>query len=204
MSDEMDELLERLKEEYTEKKKTQASRTPPPQKRSQQPKKRVSRSEKPQPSPSMDRMLADLRSELEAGGGRPKNNASPAASPPPAKPKPSGKKSVNRERLIAEIEREYQKQEAKREQKLAAARKKERELVAEKQRREQEAIAERERAKRRQQRRKEAMRQQAAEWLKKLNPRSEEGRWFEEFSYSYESKLEAAIDYLEAMRESGL
>ncbi|NJQ98851.1 MAG: hypothetical protein HC784_17435, partial [Hydrococcus sp. CSU_1_8] len=44
----------------------------------------------------------------------------------------------------------------------------------------------------RQQRKKQALRQQAQEWLKKLNPRSEEGKWFEEFSYSYESKLEAA------------
>jgi type IV secretory pathway VirB10-like protein len=54
----------------------------------------------------------------------------------------------------------------------------------------------------RQQRKKQALRQQAQEWLKKLNPRSEEGRWFEEFSYSYESKLEAAIHYLEALRET--
>ncbi|MCU0533741.1 MAG: hypothetical protein MUD14_07590 [Hydrococcus sp. Prado102] len=54
----------------------------------------------------------------------------------------------------------------------------------------------------RQQRKKQALRQQAQEWLKTLNPRSEEGRWFEEFSYSYESKLEAAIHYLEALRET--
>ncbi|AFY79306.1 hypothetical protein Ple7327_4175 [Pleurocapsa sp. PCC 7327] len=54
----------------------------------------------------------------------------------------------------------------------------------------------------RRQRKRQALRQQAQEWLKKLNPRSEEGMWFEEFSYAYDNKLEAAIDYLEALRES--
>lgn len=37
---------------------------------------------------------------------------------------------------------------------------------------------------------------QAEEWLKRLNPRSGEAAWFEEFATKYESKLEAAIDYL--------
>jgi hypothetical protein len=54
------------------------------------------------------------------------------------------------------------------------------------------------------QRRKAALQQEAKEWLQKLNPKSDEGRWFEEFACSYESKLAAAIDYLQAMRDSGL
>lgn len=37
---------------------------------------------------------------------------------------------------------------------------------------------------------------QAEEWLKRLDPRSGEAIWFEEFATKYASKLEAAIDYL--------
>jgi len=48
-------------------------------------------------------------------------------------------------------------------------------------------------------RQREAIAQQAKEWLKQLDPLSEEGLWFEEFAYAYPSKLEAAIDYLTAL-----
>lgn len=53
-----------------------------------------------------------------------------------------------------------------------------------------------------QQQQRQALEKEAVAWLKKLNPRSEEGLWFEEFSYSYPSKLEAAIDYLQALKET--
>jgi FMN phosphatase YigB (HAD superfamily) len=53
----------------------------------------------------------------------------------------------------------------------------------------------------RQQRRAE-LAQQAEIWLKQVNPRTEEGLWFEEFACGYESRLEAAIDYLEALQEA--
>jgi hypothetical protein len=43
--------------------------------------------------------------------------------------------------------------------------------------------------------------QQAREWLKRLNPKTPEGRWFEEFACGYESPMDAAIDYLEALQE---
>lgn len=49
---------------------------------------------------------------------------------------------------------------------------------------------------------KAAITKEAEVWLKALNFRSEEGLWFEEFAYSYPSKLEAAIDYLQALRET--
>lgn len=49
---------------------------------------------------------------------------------------------------------------------------------------------------------KKALKKQAEEWLKKLDPLSEEGLWFEEFAYKYPSKLEAAIDYLQALQGS--
>ncbi len=48
----------------------------------------------------------------------------------------------------------------------------------------------------------QAIKKEAEAWLKKLNPRSAEGLWFEEFAYSYSSKLEAAIDYLQAIKEA--
>ncbi|GAB4547783.1 MAG: hypothetical protein Tsb0014_42520 [Pleurocapsa sp.] len=207
MSNEMDELLEKLKAEYQQK-KTKASQTPPPRKPPQKPKKRNSQPKKTQSSESMEEMLGELRNELEAGRDRPNNTpTTPAQSKPPNNKivnRDLGKTEALRDRLIAEIEREYRKQEAHREQKRAAQKKREQELLAAQQRRERELLAQQEKARIREQRRKEALKQQAAEWLKKLNPNSEEGRWFEEFSYSYESKLDAAIDYLEAMRESGL
>ena len=39
----------------------------------------------------------------------------------------------------------------------------------------------------------------AENWLKNLDPNSEEGFWFEQFAMSYESKQEAAIEYLKAL-----
>lgn len=42
---------------------------------------------------------------------------------------------------------------------------------------------------------------QAEQWLKSLQPKSSEGRWFEEFACHYSSRLEAAIDYLEALQD---
>ncbi|MGK7931786.1 MAG: hypothetical protein AB4041_10190 [Microcystaceae cyanobacterium] len=41
--------------------------------------------------------------------------------------------------------------------------------------------------------------QQAKLWLEKLDPYSDEGFWFAQFAESYESRLDAAIDYLAAL-----
>jgi|GEM_PF-1599758 len=49
------------------------------------------------------------------------------------------------------------------------------------------------------QREQKALMRQAEEFLKNLDVNSDEGLWFEEFAYSYESKLEAAMDYLKAL-----
>ncbi len=43
--------------------------------------------------------------------------------------------------------------------------------------------------------------QRAEAWLKSLDSNSEEWLWFEQFAYSYESKVEAAIDYLKALEK---
>lgn len=44
----------------------------------------------------------------------------------------------------------------------------------------------------------EGLKTQAQEWLNKLEPLSPEGLWFESFAKSYNSQLEAAIEYLQA------
>ena len=48
----------------------------------------------------------------------------------------------------------------------------------------------------------EVLQQQATTWLKKLEPLSTEGLWFEKFAENYSSKLEAAIVYLQDLQEN--
>ncbi len=43
----------------------------------------------------------------------------------------------------------------------------------------------------------EDLKNQAKEWLAKLEPLSQEGLWFESFAQNYPSKLEAAMEYLQ-------
>ncbi|WP_083260351.1 salt stress protein, Slr1339 family [Cyanobacterium sp. IPPAS B-1200] len=45
----------------------------------------------------------------------------------------------------------------------------------------------------------EELTKKAQIWLKNLNPNSDEGFWFSQFAMSYDSKLQAAIDYLNAL-----
>jgi hypothetical protein len=54
---------------------------------------------------------------------------------------------------------------------------------------------------RREQRQRSARRAQAQKWLATLDPQSDEGKWFEEFASTHDSPLEAAMIYLEALRE---
>jgi hypothetical protein len=68
-------------------------------------------------------------------------------------------------------------------------------------REQQEKIRQQQEKARAEQRRQSALERKAQEWLKTLDPKSDEGRWFEEFAYSHESPLEAAMIYLDAMRE---
>lgn len=65
----------------------------------------------------------------------------------------------------------------------------------------QEAQQKQERLEQLKQQRRQALSVRAEEWLKTLDPNSSEGRWFEEFACNYQSQIEAAIDYLEALRE---
>ena len=202
----MDDLLAQLKNEFEPESNSKTNNNPA---------RKSSPPQSPQSQASMEQMLAELRADLESGRGRQNNTPEQ-----PANSAQSNKTNVinaarERDLLNALIDTDYRRQAHKREQKLAEIkRKKEVELaeikrqeearIAEEKRRQQELIELQKREELRERKRKEALREDAKEWLAKLNPRTEEGRWFEEFSYSYEDKLQAAIDYLEAMRETGL
>jgi hypothetical protein len=196
----MDDLLAQLKEEFEPVKQPKSN-----SERSQN--SNVSKSpNSSQSQASMDKMLSDLRNELESGRGGGEARSSPSQTHSASNQVAAKDETTKRaqDKLIAAIEREYQKQAQQREQKLAAIKRQQEELLAQQERQARELIAAQQREEARKKRRQQALKQKAQEWLKKLNPQSEEGKWFEEFSYSYESKLTAAIDYLEAMRESGL
>lgn len=218
MSDKnMDDLLAQLKAEFEPQPQ---SKLQPKSKANEPSASSKSKSPPPQTSTSqvpINQMLGELRKELESGRGR--ANYTPSTSPqsPTSGQSRLSAKEVAqaRQRLNALIDRDYQAQAEKREAKLAEIqRQAEAKLaeekcqaearLAEEKRHQQELIELQQRQELRDRRRKEALREEAKTWLLKLNPRSEEGKWFQEFSYSYENKLQAAIDYLEAMQETGL
>ena len=201
----MDELLAQLKNEFEPEEKTNSNRSParksPPQSAARQ--------------ASMEQMLAELRADLESGRGRPNSTSEEATASGKSDKASVVNAARDRDRLNALIDTDYRRQAHKREQKLGEIKRQEEAKLAEIKRQEQARIAEEKRHQQelleiqkreelRERRRKAALREEAKEWLAKLNPRSEEGKWFQEFSYSYEDKLKAAIDYLEAMRETGL
>lgn len=212
----MDDLLAQLKAEFE----------PEPQLKLQ-PKSKANRPSAKSPPPqtaasqaSMEQMLGELRNELESGRGRANSTPSTPSTPPQSSASVPQELSAKdaaqaRQRLNALIDQDYQAQAQKREAKLAEIKRQaeaklaeekrqaEAKLAAEK-RRQQELIELQQREELRDRRRQETLREEAKTWLAKLDPRSEEGKWFQEFSYSYENKLQAAIDYLEAMQETGL
>jgi hypothetical protein len=145
---------------------------------------------------SMDDLLAQLKAEYEEKDNpkKPKVQQSLPEQPrqqTPVAPTPqtpvlqtTNFKLGHEDNLLAELKAEFEAQEQE------AELKKQQQLQEEQRRQEQ--IKQQQR---------QALTQEAQAWLKKLNPRSEEGLWFEEFSYEYSSKLEAAIDYLQALKE---
>ena len=123
---------------------------------------------------------------------------SSASSAYAAQPMQKTSLSAAEENLLADVKAEFEEQER------AEQLKREQQQREEQLRKEQQLRAEQLKEEQKQQRKKEALEQEATEWLKNLNPHSEEGRWFEEFSYSYPSKLDAAIEYLAALRDTYL
>ena len=191
----MDDLLAELKAEFEPKREARRKKSNSSSSKPKQPPQNTASSS------SMDGMLNELRLELESARG---GNNSAATSKKTSKPAAKANNIKYRDRLNVLIEQDYQMQARKREAKFAEIRRQEAARIAEEKRRQQELIKARKQEELRERNRKAALREKAKSWLKKLNPRSEEGKWFEEFAYSYENKLDAAVDYLEAMRESGL
>ncbi len=202
----IDDLLADIKGEYEEKEKP---KTP----KKQQPLKEEPSTQLPQipahqtqvywqknvaPSSPEDNLLAEIKAEYQEKA-QPKpakeqqpfpEKRSPQLPPlPPRQAQVSWQKTIVSSsaensllvELKAEVEEKQKEEELKRQQQL-----KEEQLR-------QERIKQQQR---------QALTKEAQEWLKKLNIRSAEGLWFEEFAYDYPSKLEAAIDYLQALRET--
>jgi hypothetical protein len=157
---------------------------------------------------SIDDLLAQVKAEYQEQEQNPppkkpslftaEEFTSPASTPPNYQPQTTTQNWVStvEDSLLAQVKAEFA------EQQRAEELKKEQQLQEVQLRKEQQQREEQLRAKQREQRQREALTQEATAWLKNLNFRSEEGLWFEEFSYSYPSKLEAAIDYLQALRET--
>lgn len=182
---EMDEFLEQLKAEYKPKKppssssKAASSASPLSQKSHQNldsPKDR-----------QVDNILAELKSEFTTKKPPEKKISPQKQVKPTSVSRSSSKRSTPtyNDNLLAEIKGEYQA-----------------EIKAEQQRKQRELLEEQRREQAKEQRRRQALKKEAQEWLKTIDLKSDEGLWFEEFSYSYDSKLEAAIDYLQAIRET--
>lgn len=157
---------------------------------------------------SIDDLLAQVKAEYQETESGLKPQKQPLfkeeelKSPPPvsstyySQPVQSYSLSLAEENLLADVRAEFEEKER------AEELKKRQQLREEQLRKEQQIREEKLKEEQRRQRKREALTQEATDWLKKLNPRSEEGLWFEEFSYSYPSKLDAAIDYLTALRET--
>ncbi|MBD2013713.1 hypothetical protein H6F96_06935 [Microcoleus sp. FACHB-53] len=157
---------------------------------------------------SIDDLLAQVKAEYEEKemGLKPQKETlfqeQEFQSPPPisptyySQPVQNNFLSLAEENLLADVRAEFEEREQ------AEELKKQQQLREEQLRKEQQLREEQIKEEQKRQKKREALTQEATKWLKKLNPRSEEGLWFEEFSYSYPSKLDAAIDYLTALRET--
>ena len=134
----------------------------------------------------IDKLLQEVTAEYQEQSETPQTE--PTQQPPtqsiPAKPispiniavSPSTNTGVDD--LVADLKQTYQEQDR------------------------QQEIAKQQEIKRQQQKRQATLEKSAKAWLKKLDPHSDEGLWFTEFAYAYDSQLAAAIDYLSAMQET--
>ncbi|PMB02805.1 hypothetical protein CI594_06965 [Fischerella thermalis CCMEE 5196] len=132
---------------------------------------------------SIDKLLAELQAEYQQ-----KNNEQPKQQPSIATPNihPKSSKSASLiDELLEEVKSDFEELDQ-----------------AEKLRIQQELEQKRIRQEQIKAQRREALKQHAQDWLAKLDSFSPEGLWFERFAERYSSKLEAAIDYLQANEES--
>ena len=204
----MDDLLAQLKAEYEEKDNPKKLPKQQPLPIESNPEITVLQTGQTQVSPttsflsrSEEQLLADIKSEFEAQEKsqaltrkqQSQSEQRRIKSSPQLPVIPNYQTQVSRttsflsrseEQLLTDLKSEFQEREK------AEALKRQQQLQEEQRRQEQ--IKQQE---------KQALAKEAEQWLKKLKPRSEEGLWFEEFAYGYPSKLEAAIDYLQALKE---
>lgn len=132
----------------------------------------------------IDKLLAQIKAEYEVGG-----TAQPT-SPPPSRIDSAQSQQFDSisdpvDDLLAKVKVEYEAQDQA-----------EQIRQAEQQRQEQLRQAQLQAQQR------AALTAKAQDWLKHLDVLSTEGIWFEQFSARYNSRLEAAIEYLQAL-ESG-
>lgn len=105
--------------------------------------------------------------------------------------------------LLNQVKQQYAAEEAKRERQRQEALEADRRLQQqlEEQARQQQRLEARRQQEREEQRKTERLKK-AETWLKDLDPNSDEGFWFESFAINYSSKLEAALEYLDAMDQA--
>ena len=175
---------------------------------------------------SIDDLLAQVKAELEPDPKKPPKKPPyfvteadlQSSSPTPISSPSSNSSNFVGDKLTHNLLNQLKTEFAEQEQQEAAVhqqqlqeeqRQQERELreaqFRERQERERQAQQQQESQRREQQkqeRKHQALKQEAEVWLKKLHPNTEESRWFQEFSYNYPSKIEAAIDYLSALKET--
>ena len=169
----IDKLLAQIKAEYQESDKSEQ-----PKKQQPLPKKAKSgglfRDGVPPSPPQLFKTEASLDSllgEVEAES-MDKQQLSQKNQP--------SKNSASLDSLLNDIKADYEAQEG-----------------AEQQLRLEQLKAQEQRQQQRHQQELEKLRQRAIAWLKQLDPLSSEGLWFENFAQKYDSKLEAAIAYLQ-------
>lgn len=131
--------------------------------------------EQPQPPSKQDSSLDSLLNEIEAEPHPVKQQQIPLAQ----------KNEAPLNSLLSDIKADYE----------AQAR-------AEESRRQEQLKAEERRKQQLKQQELEGLKRRAIAWLKKLDPLSTEGLWFENFAENYSSKLEAAIVYLQDLQEN--
>ncbi|MBD2356403.1 hypothetical protein H6G41_17525 [Tolypothrix sp. FACHB-123] len=132
---------------------------------------------------SIDKLLAELKTEYQEG------KTSPPQPQPQSKPQlnitqpliPVTPKAASLiDNLLEEVKADFAERD-----------------IAEELKRQEELEQERIRQEQLKAKQREALKNQAKEWLAKLDPFSSEGLWFERFAEGYASKLEAAIEYLQ-------
>lgn len=125
--------------------------------------------------PQKESDLDSLLNELEAEPGQIKPQQIPKAQ----------KNEASLNSFLSDIKADYEAQ-----------------VYAEEERRQEQLKAEELKKQQLKQQELEGLKRQAIAWLKKLEPLSTEGLWFEKFAENYSSKLEAAIVYLQDLQEN--